>query len=439
MMVTMRRWTPGLASILLCCSPASGSAQPVPSAAGVHPPAELTVYRFQGAPDAANVRGTLVADASGSLYGTSIQGGGYGGGMCFNGACGAVFKLTPGPSGYSESVIYSFRGDADGWRPYGNLVVARSGVLFGVTVDGGGIASQSDGTIFSLAAGPTGYVHRVVYRFAGGRDGVAPLAGLVAGAAGTFYGTTSGGGNAACAGGCGTVFRFSREGRRNVETVLYAFQGGADGSHPQADLRVDRAGDLYGTTNNGGGSAQCIGGCGTVFKLTPSHDAYGESVLYAFGGSGDGAYPQGSLIADATVCNFNTGCGTVFKLARGPAGYTESLIYRFAVPSDANDGDNPVAELAQDASGSLYGTTLGGGSANYSGYGTVFRLTPAGQKFTETVLHRFSGGSDGKNPYTGLWMRQRQNDVQLFGTTGAAGDLKGCSGGGCGTLFNVLP
>ncbi len=440
----------GAAILFYASAPAGGMTNAPP--AGVDPPAELTLYRFQGAPDAANVRGTLVADDTGSLYGTSIQGGGYGGGMCFNGACGAVFKLAPGASGYEESVIYSFRGDADGWRPDGNLVVARAGLLYGVTVDGGASGGQGYGTIFSLTPGPTGYVHRVVHRFAGGTDGIAPLAGLIPGGRGVFFGTTANGGSAACPGGCGTVFRFSRVGRRYVETVLYAFHAGTDGSHPEAGLRVDRAGNLYGTTYNGGGSAQCNGGCGTVFRLTPSRGGYDENVLYAFAGAADGAYPQASLIADAhgdmygttfegggTVCNFGTGCGTVFELTPRRAGYAESLIYRFALPSDTNDGYNPVAELVQDASGSLYGTTLGGGSADYSGYGTVFRLTPSGQTFTETVLHRFSGGSDGQYPYTGLWLQQHQAGIRLFGTTSRAGDPEGCSGAGCGTIFEVMP
>jgi hypothetical protein len=188
---------------------------------------------------------SLIADASGALYGTTMWGGGGGG--CPPRGCGTVFKLTPpSPGGgpWTETVLHSF-----------------------TNVNG---------------------------------DGALPLAGLIFDASGALYGTTAYGGGTNCA--CGTVFKLtppSPGGGPWTETVLHSFIGGSDGSEPLAGLIFDASGALYGTTLNGGGSgtncAASTGGCGTVFKLTPTTTTTGttwtESVLYSFTGGSDGGFP----------------------------------------------------------------------------------------------------------------------------------------------------
>ncbi|MGB8898208.1 MAG: choice-of-anchor tandem repeat GloVer-containing protein [Methylocella sp.] len=198
-----------------------------------------------------------------------------------------------------------------------------------------------------------------------------------------------------------------------TETVLHSFTGGVgDGILPFAGLIADRAGNLYGTTYEGGGSG-CNGpGCGVVFKLSPGGI---ETVLHSFAG-GDGALPEAGLIADASGNLHGTASGgggpdrgVVFKLA--PNG-TETVLYSFCSLPSCSDGAGPSAGLIADSSGNLYGTTYGGGSECIygPGCGVVFKLSPGG---TETVLHSFAGG-DGALPEAGLIADASGN---LYGTT----------------------
>jgi len=204
-----------------------------------------------------------------------------------------------------------------------------------------------------------------------------------------------------------------------ASTLLYSFTGGsADGGYPYGGLIADKSGNLYGTTNGGGPA-----GLGTVFKLTPNGATYTESVLYAFAGNGDGELPYGSLVLGKKNVIYGTaygggahGDGCVFALTPKGAAYTESIVYSF---SGSPDGGNPYAGLAADAKGTLFGTTLYGGS---NGGGTVFALTPKGSSFTESVLYNFGAGSDGNTPYGGVLVSKTG---VLFGTTtfgGTAGD-----------------
>jgi uncharacterized repeat protein (TIGR03803 family) len=228
-----------------------------------------------------------------------------------------------------------------------------------------------------------------LYTFSGGNDGGNPMAGLLADGKGGFYGTASGGG----ADRDGTFFHIASDG---TESVLHAFAGGSDGSSPQAGPIADKSGNMYSTTRNGGNG--CGGsGCGTIFEITSKGT---EKVLYAFTGGADGANPVASLIedksenlygttefgGDAGGCG-GTGCGTLFKLA--PGGVL-SVLYTF---TGGNDGGQPVANLISDGKSNFYGTTLFGGA---EGYGVVFKLAPGGK---ESVLHSFTNGDDGANPW----------------------------------------
>lgn len=185
-------------------------------------------------------------------------------------------------------------------------------------------------------------------------------------------------------------------------TTLFSFNNG-NGANPQASLIMDAQGNLYGTTSSGGTYS-----FGTVFKLDPSGN---ETVLHSFAGNlDDGGTPVANLIVDASGNLYGTtyqgatpsGGGTVFRL--DPSG-NETILHGFSMGSD---GGNPECGLVMDAQGNLYGTTFGGGDY---GDGTVFKVDPSGN---ETVLHSFTGGSDGWMPYAGLIMDGQGN---LYGTT----------------------
>src|SRR5664279_5403051 len=206
------------------------------------------------------------------------------------------------------------------------------------------------------------------------------------------------------------------------EQVLHNFNNnGTDGTFPQAGLIVDGAGNLYGTTSEGGTYISCSGGCGTVFELTPNGSGgWTETVLHNFNSNGtDGANPYAGLIFDAAGNLYGTTTtggtyyvGTVFELSPSQGGgWTEKVLYSFNY--NGTDGNYPQASLTIDAAGNLYGTTWAGGPYGY-GYGTVFELTPAaGGGWTETVLHNFVG-TDGAAPLAGLIFDAAGN---LYGTT----------------------
>ncbi len=219
-------------------------------------------------------------------------------------------------------------------------------------------------------------------------------------------------------------FAGSAVGSGSSEKVVYNFSGGSDGANPAGALVADKAGNLYGTTSEGG-SSNCSAGCGVVFELTPPSAAGGawtETVLYRFTGGTDGAAPQSNLIFDAAGNLYGTtggggdtsSDGTVFQLTppstQGDI-WTETVLYRFA---GGIDGKTPLAGLVFDRAGNLYGTTLFGGTTNA---GTVFQLMPPsspGGAWTETVLHTFGRGNDGLDPETGLIF---DNHGALYGTT----------------------
>ncbi|MGH6848236.1 MAG: choice-of-anchor tandem repeat GloVer-containing protein [Methylocella sp.] len=275
---------------------------------------ETVLHAFAGGSDGANPVAGLIADSSGNLYGTALNGGASG---CNGGSrCGVVFKLSP--SG-TETVLYSFTGGSDGANPRAGLIADSSGNFYGTTEGSGAFKF---GTVFKLS--PSG-TETVLYSFKGGSDGRFPEAGLIADSSGNLYGTTvEGGGSEGCVFGCGVVFKLSPGG---TYTVLYAFTGGSDGQFPSAGLIADSNGNLYGTAERGGASGCDAFGCGVVFKLSPGGT---ETVLHSFTGDftgSGGAIPRAGLIADSSGNLYGTtelggassgcdslGCGVVFKL-----------------------------------------------------------------------------------------------------------------------------
>jgi len=253
------------------------------------------------------------------------------------------------------------------------------------------------------------------------------------------------------------------------EKVLYSFQGGPDGATPAGGVVFDQAGNLYGTTIDGGSSScRSIQQCGTVYQLAPpakKGDPWTETVLYVFKGnaSNDGASPFGGLVIDSAGNLYGTtgyggtgdcvllgtkmGCGTVFELSppkQKGGNWTETVLYSF--PS-AKQGYVPWGNLVFDSAGNLYGATeFGGGFGTcdqniYLYCGTVFKLSPPatkGGKWTEKVLHAFRGGTDGANPNGGLVLDDKG---AIYGTTYAGGN-QNCdydASLGCGTAFELKP
>jgi uncharacterized repeat protein (TIGR03803 family) len=363
---------------------------------------EKVLHSFQGGGDGAYPNAGLIADSAGIFYGTTFRGGS--GTDCQTGSagCGTVFKLAPDGT---ETVLYSFLGGSDGADPSASLITDGAGNLYGTTELGGG---ANYGTVFKLAADGT---ETVLYAFKGGSDGEYPPGGLVADKKGNFYGTTAAGGSANCPnGGCGTVFEIMPDG---TEIVLYTFLGGGDGEAPDAGLIMDKSGNLYGTTVEGG--IDCDGAsCGVIFKVTPGGV---EDVLYSFQGGTDGYAPEAGLTMDAagnlydtTAAGGTAGNGTVFKLA--PDG-TETVLYSFR---GGNDGWDPVAGVVMDKTGNLYGTTFSGGGKHCKrvGCGTIFKLAPDG---TETVLSTLFG-KHGVHPTASLLLGKHG---LLYGTANAGG------------------
>jgi uncharacterized repeat protein (TIGR03803 family) len=351
---------------------------------------ERILYSFTGGKDGSQPFYGLVRDASGNFYGTTYQGGAKN--------LGVVFELTPGGK---ETALQSFTGK-NGSGPGGDLIMDAGGALYGTTTIGG---ASNKGVVFALK--PGGRI-RVLYSFKGGNDASFPLGALVMDKNGNLYGTTQFGGGSC---GCGTVYKLAPDG---AETILHAFAEGKDGAYPVARLYLDKQGDLFGTTYEGGGSSNCGRyGCGAVFEIAADGT---ESILHAFTG-GDGALPNAGVIADSNNNFYSTtyegggsanctgGCGTVFELA--PDG-TLSMLHAFA----GSDGANPPAELVRTSNGTLYGTTYAGGSANL---GAVFALKANG---SVTTLHSFAGGTDGASPVSDLIMDSRG---ELYGTTSVGG------------------
>jgi uncharacterized repeat protein (TIGR03803 family) len=281
----------------------------------------------------------LIADKAGNFYGTATYGGDSKG-------QGVVYKLAPDGT---ENVSYAFAGSPDdGQYPYGGLIRDRHGNFYGTTVAGG---PDNDGTVFKLALDGT---ETVLHSFTNSEgDGSEPFGSLVADKQGNLYGTTQVGGNAY---GMGIVFKVTPNG---TETVFHTFAGAAnDGTEPSAGLIIDGAGNLYGSTWAGGAN-----GMGSVFRLSPDGR---ETMLYSFGGStGDGRGPVGGVVMDkagnlygATYNGGANGAGIVFQVA--PDG-SETVLHSFCEKQDCPDGGWPVAGPVLGKDGNLYGMTESGG------------------------------------------------------------------------------
>jgi len=333
-----------------------------------------TLYSFRGGSDSANPTARVVVGPDGSLSGTTqgLHGSDF----------GSVFSLRPPATfcrsiscPWTKTVIFSFTGGIDGDGPgYGDLIFGQEGSIYGTTIFGG---AYNAGTVFKLARSSGGWTETVLYSFTGQSDGLNPYGGVVFDNAGNLYGTTLYGGdvNPPLSYGYGVVFKLTPSGSGWTESS-YMFQDGAnDGGLPFAGPTIDSAGNLYGTASVGGDlncSWQVYAGCGTVFQ------GFAPSAIYSFTGSGSFGSPPGpeaQLAVDAAGDMYGTTLqaganrfGSVFKLAQGTDGWTYTSLHDF----NTADAD-PLSSVAFDSSGNLYGTASYGGAY---GAGVVWEITP---------------------------------------------------------------
>jgi uncharacterized repeat protein (TIGR03803 family) len=360
----------------------------------------------------------VIADASGNLYGTTVDGGAYG-------FYGTVFELTPSASGgWTQRVLHSFNNDGtDGYIPYGSLILDPSGNLYGTTTYGG---TYGFGTVFKVTPIGGDWTETILHNFNhNGVDGAVPYSGLIFDAPGNLYGTTGEGG----AYDSGTAFELiPSAGGQWTETILHSFiRNGSDGLYPTEGLIFDTSGNLYGTTTAGGAF-----NWGVLYRLTTTPTGkWTEKLVHNFGPA-DGI-PNPGLVFDASGNLFGTGTigsygfGTVFELTpKAGGGFSEKIVHAFR--NFGHDGIDPSAGPIMDASGNLYGTTQGGGAY---GYGTVFELMPkADGGWSEKILHSLRKGQDGYLPYGVLAVDASGN---LYGTTTAGGTYND------GIIFEVSP
>jgi uncharacterized repeat protein (TIGR03803 family) len=329
----------------------------------------------------------LIQASDGKFYGGCSVGGLQAGSSL---AEGTIFKLTPAGQ---VTPIYTFHG-SDGRIPNA-LVQGKDGNFYGNTQYDG---PSGGGTVFMLSPGGT---LTTLYRYSlSGVTGANPMARLIEGSDGNFYGTTLQGGD----GGLGTVFKITPTGER---TTLHSFQGfDSDGSSPMAPLLQGKDGNFYGTAADEGVYVNENSGSGIVFRITPAGT---YTILHTFRGgfvgqNMDGAEPRGGVVQGKDGNFYGTTSrggtfddGTVYKMT--PSG-TVTILHSF----DGNDGTAPQGELVEAGDGNFYGTTTGG-----SGSGTIFRITPQGAL---TTLHYFDQVTDGDIPHAGMTPGQRWQFVR---------------------------
>jgi len=348
-----------------------------------------TLYNFTGSTDGAVPFAGVIQDSAGNLYGTTNSGGDL---SCFAPfGCGVVFEMN---TAGTETVLYTFSGaSGDEWN--GPLARDSQGNLYGTSWAAG---TNGFGNVFKI---DTAGNETVLYNFTGGSDGCDPMQGLILDESGSVYGTTEGCGSSSD----GTIFKVDSAGKF---TLLHSFTGApSDGAYPQNGYStVDESGNSYGLTASGGAHNH-----GVLYESSGSGTL---TLLHSFaGGKSDGCLPLGSVQSDKFGNLYGTtfecgshNLGTIWKVSRKGK---ETILHNFA--GGASDGCGPQAGVVLDSKGNLYGITLACGAHNY---GALFRLSAKGRL---TLLHSFDD-SDGAYPI-GELLRTAEGTV--FGTTVSGG------------------
>jgi uncharacterized repeat protein (TIGR03803 family) len=321
------------------------------------------LYSFTGGADGGEPYKGVTIDQRGNLYGTAVTGGS---GSC-EGGCGVVYKLTKSEGTWHQTVIHAFTGGDDGSGPGARVTVDRSGNVYGMTPTGG---TNGVGTIYKIHPHRASWDFQVIHTFTGGADGATGSAGRMLLSRGRLYGAATVGGLY----GSGVVFELTPTAVGEWDfRVLYSFHGQPDGSFPYGALLRALSGKIYGTTYYGGEN-----GVGSVYELSPR--VVGEwdgRVIYSFKTENDGNSPISNLVHDAagnlygTTSEGGLGSGTIFKLSPiGGGQWTESVVHPFEGPPDGAFSYNG---LVPDRFGSFYGATVHGGTNDD---GCVYKFTP---------------------------------------------------------------
>ena len=316
---------------------------------------------------------------------------------------GTVFELIPNGTGWTFTTIYTFTLGTDGGLPQASLAIDSAGNLYGTTTNING----TEGTVFQLSpAGGGAFTYKLLHAFTDSPDGGDPVGNLILDAQGNLYGTTAGGGTSQS----GTVYELSPNGSGGWnESILYSFKGGTDGAGPQGGLVFDTAGSLYSTTEFGGASDQ-----GTVFQLTPTGGGTWQETILTSLNSRTGYHPLAGLAIDAKGNLYGTTVSksTVFELSPlGNGKWAKKVIHTFQGVS--GDGNDPQAPITVGPNGTLYGTTLSGGNQPCE-CGTVYQLTRSSNgAWTERILHNFTN-LNGDEPRGAVILDAAGN---LYGTT----------------------
>ena len=394
--------------VLTMLAPTPGLAQPI-----------TVLHNFTGGADGAFPYAGLTRDRAGNFYGTTSAGGGYG-------RQGVVFRLSAAGSGWILTPLHSFAGEPnDGAKPFGGVIIGPDGSLYGETYEGG---ENDAGTVYRLRPSPRAcasfscpWEETVLYSFCPQRpcgDGAGPGFGnLVFDQAGNLYGTTELGG----AGGEGVVFKLTPSGGYWTESVIYSFPSSCDsGCVPQSGLIFDSAGNLYGTTSQGGAE-----NTGVVYELSPSGSGWTEQTLTSVY-IGPYALTYGGLAMDGHGNLFGTAGGGepggVFELTPSNGGWMFNVLQN--LPDNGGPYDTPTL----DAAGNVYGTSCGEGTDN----GSVFKLTPSNGGWTyNSVSFNYTNG---ECPIGSAVLDAAGN---IYGTAGLGGP--GTCGPGCGTVWEITP
>jgi uncharacterized repeat protein (TIGR03803 family) len=265
-------------------------------------------------------------------------------------------------------VVHAFTGGDDGSGPGARVTVDRNGNIYGMAPTGGMFGL---GTIYKIRPTSHGsWIFNVIHAFTGGPDGATGSAGRMILRHGHLYGAVTAGGNY----GSGIVFELKPSGVRERELkVLYSFRGQPDGSFPYGALLFDGSGNIYGTTYYGGAN-----GIGSVYKLSPQPvGEWTEEVIYSFQEGADGNSPISNLVFDnagnlyGTTSEGGLGSGTIFKLSPvAPGKWNETVVHAFEGPPDGGFSYNG---MVVDIFGNFYGATVHGGDDND---GCVYQFTP---------------------------------------------------------------
>jgi uncharacterized repeat protein (TIGR03803 family) len=366
----------------------------------------LTVlHSFTGGADGANPATGLTMDSAGNLYGTTY----FGGANDF----GNVFELKRAGQDWLIKPLYSFTGQEDGSEPLSRLTLARDGTLYGTSGGGQGIGACC-GSVFHLQ--PPATIPRSVltpwnitllHHFTGA-DGKVPNGDLLFDQSGNIYGTTLMGGSNST----GEIFELTPSGGSYTNDVLFSSPASGNETYPWGGLVPDNSGNLYGVFNG-------LEPSGAVFELSPSGSGWSLNVIYAFTGGSDGRTPYGGLLRDQAGNLYGTttdggtgGGGTVFELSPSNGSWIFNVLYSFPSPA------SPADKLTFDTAGNLYGITQYGGTW---GWGMVYKLIPPSGghgQWSYVTLYNFTGGNDGGEPFCSLILDSNGN---LYGTTNRGG------------------